>query len=659
MKHFSASFVLLLLSCHGFSQCPYGGSLSGIELVTNGDFSGGNTGFSTDYIYCNTPLCIYTEGLYAIGPDPNYFHSQFYGVDHTTGTGNLMVINGAPNAATNIWCETITVQPYTTYVFSYWLASMYVSNAAQLRVMFNGIATGTLSTAPNAQYTWLQFSVAWNSGINTSVDVCLIDENLAVFGNDFGIDDISFQQCVCSSTLIPEAGPDAAICPGDSVQLNASGGSGYSWSPVIGLSDSLISNPIAEPPTTTIYYVTVYDSAGCSAVDSVTVFVNLSPSIVTSNDTDICYGTSSSLFAAGGISYSWSPASSLNDSTLYNPIATPDSTTVYYVTVTDTAGCFGTDSVLVAVNPLPVISTSGDTTICRYSAISISASGGVAYLWSTGESTTAITVNPSTNTSYTVSVTDTNQCVSSATINVLIAPDFLIVSGDEICIGDSTLLTASGAAIIIWNDTITNSEIMVAPVASTLYTAVGFDGMCWDTASVNVIVHPLPLADAGSDVEILLGAEITLNATGGISCNWSPSTGLSCDACCDPLASPKDTTEYFVTVTDDYGCKASDSVKVYVIPPDEVYIPDAFTPNGDGVNDVFLPILSGETEMTAFKIFNRWGQLVYFSSDKSHGWDGNFNGLPEEISTYVYCFIGENKETGQVIEKKGNVTLLR
>src|SRR5262249_3545816 len=156
-------------------QCPYGGSLSGIELVTNGDFEAGNTGFTTQYTYFKTALCIYTEGLYALCPDPNYFHSQFYGVYHTNRNRNLMMINGASTSNTNIWCETVNVQSNTNYVFSYWLASMYVSNAAQLQVYINGIATGGLFTAPNAQYTWLQFSVAWNSGVNTSADVCIVD----------------------------------------------------------------------------------------------------------------------------------------------------------------------------------------------------------------------------------------------------------------------------------------------------------------------------------------------------------------------------------------------------------------------------------------------------------------------------------------------------
>jgi len=116
---------------------------------------------------------------------------------------------------------------------------------------------------------------------------------------------------------------------------------------------------------------------------------------------------------------------------------------------------------------------------------------------------------------------------------------------------------------------------------------------------------------------------------------------------------------YFVVITDVNGCFSKDSVTVNVIPPDEVFIPDAFTPNNDGLNDIFIPILSGNTFLKSLAVFNRWGQEVFFTASPNNGWDGKFKGKSEEIGVFVYHFTGINTETGDEIEKKGNVLLVR
>lgn len=660
MKKYAAMLLLICGTGKAVAQCPYGGSLSGVELITNSDFSSGNTGFTSDYTYCNTFQCLFPEAYYAVGANPNYFHSAFYGSDHTTGTGKLMIVNGAGLTNVNIWCETVTVQPYANYIFSYWLSSMVTSSPAELQVSINGSLVGNISVAPSSLYTWEQSAVTWNAGSNTSVEICIVNQNTTLGGNDFGLDDISFQQCVCTS-ILADAGPDVEICPGDSAQLSASGGAYYTWQTSPFLSDSSVSDPLAFPASTTQFYVTVFDSAGCSGIDSTTVFIYPPPQVIVSDDTSVCTGTSASLLASGGISYTWSPSSTLSNPIIADPLALPDTITTYVVTVTDSNGCDASDSVQVGLLALPQPTVSADTVICKFTAATLTASGGVTYLWSNGTAGDTSIVFPLTDSTFSVVVTDSNGCSGTASVNVSIALESLTIEGDtQICIGDFTVLTGNGALTYLWISTgDTSASITVSPSSDTTVVLIGFTGTCFDTASVPVQVSPLPNADAGPNAFIDLGSGITLNVSGGSSALWSPGNSLSCTACLSTEATPADTTTYFVTVTDANGCSATDSVTVFVIPPDEVFIPNAFTPNGDGLNDELLPVLSGNTATKSLSVFNRWGQQVFFTTSPGTGWDGSYQGKPEDIGVFVYFFSGVNVVTGKEIVKQGNVLLLR
>ena len=167
-----------------------------------------------------------------------------------------------------------------------------------------------------------------------------------------------------------DAGPDTGFCAGDSVQLNATGGTSYQWTPSTGLSNDTIANPWASPSSTTMYYVTVTDTNNCQGIDSVLVSVYANPVVDAGPDTAICLGESviigGSPTGPQGSTYDWQPSGSLNDNTLSNPIATPVVTTTYIVNVTDSNGCTGSDTMTVTVNPGPTanVTPSPDTVIC-------------------------------------------------------------------------------------------------------------------------------------------------------------------------------------------------------------------------------------------------------------------------------------------------------
>ncbi|MEZ4910991.1 MAG: hypothetical protein R2774_09020 [Saprospiraceae bacterium] len=191
-----------------------------------------------------------------------------------------------------------------------------------------------------------------------------------------------------------------------------------------------------------------------------------------------------------GSSYAWSTGDSGA-----SIIVSPSSTTNYTVTVTSDKGCVSTTSVTVIVNPLPNGSISGDTEICVGASTTLTASGGSSYAWSTGDSGASITVSPSSTTSYTVTVTSDKGCVSTTSVTVIVNPlPNGNISGDtEICIGESTTLTASGGSSYAWSTSQTGGSITVSPSSTTSYTVtVTSDKGCVSTTSVTVIVNPLP-----------------------------------------------------------------------------------------------------------------------------------------------------------------------
>ena len=183
---------------------------------------------------------------------------------------------------------------------------------------------------------------------------------------------------------------------------------------------------------------------------------------------------------------------------------------------------------------------------------------------------------------------------------------------------------------------------------------------------MTVIVHPLPSVYAGPDQTIIDGTSAQLGATGNniYTLAWTPAQTLSCDSCYNPLATPLATTVYTVTVATDFGCTAWDSVTVRVIcDASQVFIPNTFTPNGDGNNDVFYPRGSGISIIKSFRIYNRWGELLFERSnfevnDVSSAWDGSFKGGPPRPDVYVYI-VDATCLNGQPISIKGDVTIIK
>ncbi len=353
-------------------------------------------------------------------------------------------------------------------------------------------------------------------------------------------------------------GGNQSVCPGTSAILSATGGITYSWSPGGATSNSIS----VSPSTTTDYIVFVTDSNGCSNSDTVSVNVFPSPNANAGANQSICYGNPASLSVTGGVSFIWNPGGSTNR----NITVSPDTTTDYTVEITDANSCVINDTVTVTVNPVPVADAGTDQIICSATPITLTASGGISYLWTPGNATTSsIQVSPPSTTNYVVRVSDANNCVDYDTVLVTVFPS---VSGtttsQTMCIGETILLSDSGGISYLWNPGgSTNSSISVSPAASLDYTVkiITTNGCeIYDTVHVNV--NSLPSAYAGNDAAVCLGDSASLSASGGTSYLWifnmNPNPSI--------VITPDASREYIVMVKDNNGCVNYDSVYITVNP---------------------------------------------------------------------------------------------
>lgn len=398
-------------------------------------------------------------------------------------------------------------------------------------------------------------SYLWTPG-NISEESILVAPE---FTTTYEVEGVHQDGSVTSSSItiivnqLPEAnaGEDQNICQGEFVILTATGGENYVWN------TGEVSQTISVSPfQTTTYTVEVVEN-GCSTYDDVTVFVNPLPETQTNEDVTINLGENATLTAFGADSYIWSTGET---SSIIN--VSPIETTTYLVTGRN-GSCESTDSVTVyVINEEEVIANAGDDqTICLGDTVTLVASGGETYLWSTGETSQSIQVSPTITTTYTVEVFDSTGEHSDSddvVITVNQIPNADAGPDLSICEGEQVMLSASGGSHFIWSTGEETQEITVSPNVTTTYAVEVSNGICSSTDEIIVMVNSLPEVDAGNDVTITEGESVTLYVSGAESYSWS--TGETTSSI---TVSPQGTTTYEVVGTLN-NCEASDTVTVYV-----------------------------------------------------------------------------------------------
>jgi gliding motility-associated-like protein len=487
----------------------------------------------------------------------------------------------------------------------------------------------------------------------------------------------------------PNADFDApAVCENqpslfnDASTISPGGITTYDWD-FDGIGTSSVRSPLFSFPSTgsKLVRLIVVSDKGCSDTLFKAVMVNPFPTITASPKiSSRCPFQQVQLDAQGGVSYVWFPSTGLDNPTSATPIATTDTSSIMYVVQgTDANGCSNKDSVQINVYGFPAINAGVDTSVCLSAgsfrdSVMLVATGGVTYVWSPTTGLSDATVfnpvsRPLQNTTYYVTGTDANGCVNVDSVNVyFLDPSLNLILENEkpICEGQdgSATVADQGSSSYLWSPaTYVSNPTIFNPIFSppaTIQYVLRVNNYCYTkTDTVNIVVLDLPLVDAGNDTSIYRDSEVLLNgSTNGLDYYWFPGTVVKSPFELSTTATPENSQWYYLYALNAAGCVSVDSVYITVLPLTKLLLPTGFSPNGDGVNDVFRIARNMNIgTLKTFSVYNRWGQLVFQTNDVSQGWDGTYKGKLQPMGTYVWYIKALNKDNDEINES-GNITLL-
>ncbi len=373
--------------------------------------------------------------------------------------------------------------------------------------------------------------------------------------------------------------PDTVICEGDVLPLFASGGTTYQWSPADVLDNPTSPTPLARITSATVFEVTITNANNCVQTENINVFIQALPTVDAGEDLEICEGDTVELTASGGVTYQWEASNALSDRTIANPLAFPQSNTIFTVSGTDNRGCRNIDELIVSVTPSPTVDAGEDQIICEGDSIRLSATGALTYSWTPSNVLENPLLDeplvfPDSTTTFSVEGTDALGCsgIDQITISVSEGPTAVVNEIVQVCEGDSVQLTASGGIAYNWfpNENMDNpfsaSPFTVAEDTIDYTVEVTDANGCTDTALTTIFSIPLPRASAGSDLQICEGDSVRLLGTGGERYVWLDSLFLNEANTATPLAFPNTSTDIILEVTNGLACVDRDTISIIVNP---------------------------------------------------------------------------------------------
>ncbi|GAA4327590.1 hypothetical protein GCM10023184_16870 [Flaviaesturariibacter amylovorans] len=454
-------------------------------------------------------------------------------------------------------------------------------------------------------------------------------------------------------------------------------------------------NPVHNYTTPGTYTVTLVTNgqAGCSAtVTSLPITVNVSPQ---SNIVPpVAAACAPATFSFGGqvqrdpgggtFGWQWDFGNGQTAAT-QNPAAQVYTAAGNYTVrliLTHSNGCSDTTDRQVVVRPVPVVDAGNDVRLCRDSSITLTATGALNYQWDANSALSCLNcpapaANPLTSTTFWVTGTDGFGCSARDSVRIEVKQRFSMIRPalrDTLCRGERLQLRTGGADFYTWTpatylDNPNSPTPTATPDTTITYTVVVRDSSsCYiDSAKITLRVYPIPTVNAGPDLVLPAGDTATIRTTSSADVTtwqWAPAGTLNCATCPSPIVTARHSSLYRVMVRNEGGCTSYDDMNVTVLcGSGNIFVPNTFSPNGDGMNDVFYPRGTGIANIRSFRIFNRWGELVYErtnikANDVLVGWNGMFKGKKASADVYVYTLevLCSNNE---LLPIKGDVTLLQ
>ncbi|MEM7102619.1 MAG: CUB domain-containing protein [Bacteroidota bacterium] len=571
--------------------------IPGQSVIVNGDFEEGDEAFTSDYMAVDTILDI---GEYVVTTDPSLEGPFTMCGDHTDGMGNMLVASTDTTAGTNVWCQIANVQQGMSYDFSAWYAAVFPDpEDAEVMIVINEDTLGTFNTIDGAGCDWQEFAESWSADADTAL-ICIVTmdslTNINLLATTFALDDISLS-------------PTCAVA---------------------GQVTVFVSDPIAT--------ITDATPAGCNGDCDGTATVEGSNGF-------------------GDFTYQWDDPDGQTTAT-----ATGLCEGIYNVVITDEFGCTGQTSVQISVTPNPTIDNvdlTPEVCFAQNGVITITASGGTGDLeYSIDGGTTFQSDNIFMGLEagdYTIVIQDSEGCSASQMVTLTREGDLslTIIPTDPTC-GES-----NGEIAIILNNgtppyqysidggTTFQSDSLFTGLSGGTYNIVvtDADGCQGEGATVlNDSTVPVPVIS--SSAPEICGDNVVLSVDFFAEYAWS--TGETTQS-----ITVSESGSYSIQVTDANGCEGADEIAITSCAFWSV--PNAFSPNGDGLNETFGPETLGEVTIEEFKVFNRWGEMVY---EGSADWDGTYKGELQPMDVYVYK-ITIRLPNGTVESEAGDVTLIR
>ncbi|MCX8080245.1 MAG: gliding motility-associated C-terminal domain-containing protein [Bacteroidia bacterium] len=533
----------------------------------------------------------------------------------------------------------------------------------------------TLSASGANQYTWSP-----NNHLSSNTGPTVVANppqttNYQVFGFDGNCysDNVNVVVTVYPIPQVTISAPTNTVCFGNNLSLNATGASNYTWTPSTFVNNIHQSN-ITVTPTTSITYTVIGEANTCtnSAVFSISVIPI--PTLIISKKSDtLCLGLSKNIYVNGANHYIWSPNTGISSVNSGQVSFNPSVTTVYQV-VGFNGLCSATENVTIHVLPFPLYEPSASMNkICSGMTVQLSASGGHAYSWQPANllnnpNLSSPTASPQTNTNFTVTVHNilgTYSCSTTKEVHVEVIPKAEIIGPNSytICRGSHVLMNVGGSQFYFWNPTTSlSSPTIPNPICnssvSMIYTVTGNNaGICYAQKQITVTVHNKPEVNAGPDLVYNLNEPMYLYGSGQGTLTWKTDPSIYCLPCPTTQIFTENSKCFVLEAVNEFNCRNQDEVCVDITKEYEIYIPNSFSPNGDGVNDEFFVKGNGILEID-FMIFDRWGKLIFRTKNFGEPWNGEFEGKPCKQDVYVYKAKIKGLD-GKWIHKTGHITLLR